>query len=475
MSEHFDLIVIGAGPAGGQAAAQAAGLGRRVALVEREPYLGGAGLTTGTMPSKMLREAAVALHTLRQRGQSSVHFTLQPGTRLADLMYNKAVVVEAAWGLIQRSGARANILIVRGAAAFKDAHTVGVTRATEDGPAETELTGDVILVATGSTSIHPDLFPFDYPQVRDSETVLDLERLPRSLAIIGGGPIGCEYAGIFNALGVPVTLVESRARVLLPVDAELARRWQRHLEQMGVRFLLDEVVAGVTLPEALGGDVALALRGGETLAAEVVLVAVGRHGNAGELNLAAAGLTAAEDGTLPVNSTYQTLVPHIYAAGDVVGWPALASTAREQARRAVAHAFTQAESAAQAVYPLAVYTIPEVAMVGLSEDDCRAQGLAYAVGRAYFENNPHAQITGDTSGMLKLLFAPSDRRLLGAQLMCETASDLIHLAAQVLAAGGTLDVFIQAVYNYPTLSEAYQAAALDGLERWQQLHDPTAY
>ncbi len=474
MSEHFDLIVIGAGPAGGQAAAQAAGLGRRVALVEREPYLGGAGLTTGTMPSKMLREAAVALHTLRQRGQASVHFTLQPGTRLADLMYNKAVVVEAAWGLIQRGQARANIHIVRGAAAFKDAHTVAVTSETEDGPAETELTGDVILVATGSTSIHPALFPFDHPQVRDSESVLNLERLPRSLAIIGGGPIGCEYAGIFNALGVPVTLVESGARLLPQLDVELAQRWQRHLEQLGARFMLEELVSGVTLPAAAGGDIQLALRGGETLAAEVVLVAVGRRGNAGGLNLSAAGLTAGEDGTLAVNDAFQTLVPHIYAAGDVTGWPALASTARAQARRAMAHAFEQAESARKDVYPLAVYTIPEVAMVGLSEDDCREQGLEYGVGRAYFENNPHAQITGDTSGMLKLLFAPADRRLLGAQLMCETASDLIHLAAQVLAAGGTLDSFIQAVYNYPTLSEAYQAAALDGLERWRQRHDPTA-
>jgi len=468
MSEHFDLIVIGAGPAGGQAAAQAAEMGLHVALVEREPYLGGAGLTTGTMPSKMLREAAVALHTLRQRCQASVHYTLQPGTRLADLMYNRAVVVEAAWGLINRSVARSNIRIVRGAAAFQDAHTVAVTRETEDGPGEIVLTGDVILIATGSASIHPALFPFEHPQVRDSETVLDLERLPRSLAIIGGGPIGCEYAAIFNALGVPVTVVESRARLLLPVDAELAQRWQKHLESLGARFVLNETISTVTLPAAAGADVRLALGGGETLAAEVVLVAVGRRGNAAGLNLSAAGLSTGEDGTLSVNDVYQTPVPHIYAAGDVVGWPALASTSREQARRAMAHAFEHNDSGGKAVYPLAIYTIPEVAMVGLSEDQCRALGLDYAVGRAFFENNPHAQITGDTSGMLKLLFAPADHRLLGAHLMCETASDLIHLAAQVLAAGGTLEAFTQAVYNYPTLSEAFASAALDGLERWQR-------
>ena len=219
MSEAFDLIVIGSGPAGAQAAAQAAGLGKKVALIEREPYLGGAGLSTGTMPSKMLREAAVTLATLRQRGLASLRYSLQPGTRLADLMYNKEVVIEAAWGSIRRHVERLNIRIVRGTAAFQDAHTVGVTQPTEDGLVETTLTGHVILVATGSTAIHPALFPFDNPQVRDPESILNLEQLPQSLAIVGGGPIGCEYAAIFNALGVPVTLVETRLRLLAPVDA----------------------------------------------------------------------------------------------------------------------------------------------------------------------------------------------------------------------------------------------------------------
>jgi NAD(P) transhydrogenase len=469
MSDSFDLIVIGAGPAGAQAAAQAASLGKKVALVEREHYLGGAGLTTGTMPSKMLREAAVTLASLRQRGLSSLRYSLKPGTRLTDLMYNKEVVVEAAWGSIQRNVERLNIRIMRGTAAFQDAHTVGVTQSTEDGPVDTTLTGDVILVATGSTSVHPALFPFDHPQVRDPESVLNLEQLPRSLVIVGGGPSGCEYAAIFNALGVPVTLVESRARLLAPVDAELARRWQQHLEQQGTRFLLEEMVTSVKLPTSgHPGDVRLGLRGGGTLAAGVVLVAVGRRGNVVGLNLTVAGLTADDEGTIAVNDCFQTLVPHIYAAGDVVGWPALASTAREQARVAMAHAFENSAGDGSAVYPMAVYTIPEMAMVGLSEDDCRRQNLAFAVGRAFFEDNPHAQITGDTSGMLKLLFAPADGRLLGVHLMCETASDLIHLGARVLATGGTLAAFTQAVYNYPSLSEAYKAAALDGLDRLQR-------
>ena len=475
MSEHFDLIVIGAGPAGTQAAAQAAGLGQRVALIERAAYLGGAGLTTGTMPSKMLREAAVTLAALRQRGLSKLRYTLQPGTRLTDLMYNKDVVVEAAWGIIQRKVERLNVRIVRGQAAFHDAHTVVVTGANEDGPVETVLTSDVVLLATGSTSIHPDLFPFDHPQVCDPETILDLERLPRSLVIIGGGPIGCEYAAIFNALDVPVTLVETRAHLLAPVDTELSRRWQQRLEQLGAHFLLEQAVTAARVPAAgEAGDVHLTLRDGAALAAEVVLVAVGRRGNVAGLNLSVAGLSADHDGAITVNDCYQTLVPHIYAAGDVIGWPALASASREQARVAVAHAFQQVVSAGSAVFPLAVYTIPEMAMVGLSEDDCRRQNLDYAVGRAYFESNAYAQISGDTSGMLKLMFARADRRLLGVQLMCDMASDLVHLGAQVLAAGGTLEAFTQAVYNYPSLSEAYKSAALNGLERLQTCHDSTS-
>ncbi len=466
MAAHFDLIVIGAGPAGAQAAAQAAALGKHVALVEREPYMGGAGLTTGTMPSKMLRAAAATLATLRRRALGSLTFALQPATRLSDLMYNKAVVVDAAWGVIQRNVERFHIRVVRGTAAFQDAHRVVVTRPTEEGPAEETLTGDVILVATGSTSIHPDLFPFDHPQVRDSESILNLEYLPRSLAIIGGGTIGCEYASIFNALGVAVTLIESRSRLLAPVEAELAQRWQQHLEQLGARFVLNDDIAHLALPaHGQAGEARLTLRSGQSLAAEVVLVAVGRRGNVAGLNLPAAGLTANAQGHLAVNDSFQTAVPHIYAAGDVVGWPALASTAMAQARVAMAHAFEHLAAAGAVVYPVAIYTIPEVAMVGLSEEACGQQALAYAVGRADLADNAYAQMTGDTSGMLKLIFAPADRRLLGVQVMCDGAADLIHLGAQVLAAGGTLDSFTQAVYNYPTLSEAYKAAALDGLER----------
>jgi NAD(P) transhydrogenase len=465
MPNQYDLTVIGAGPAGAQGAATAAALGKQVALVEREPYLGGAGLTTGTMPSKMLREAAVTLAALRQRGLASLRYALQPGTRLSDLMYHKDVVVQAAWGTIQRSCEQLNIHVVRGSAAFKDAQTIVVTPPDGEGAAPLELASSCILVATGSTSIRPPLFPFDHPRVHDTETILGLDRLPRSVVIVGGGAIGCEYASIFNALGVRVSLVEKQPRLLAPVDAELVQRWQQHLAGQGVDFHLGEAVAAVDLPTTPAGDVCLTLESGPVLAGEVVLVAVGRRGNVAGLNLAAAGLEASDLGHLPVDDHYQTRVPHIYAAGDVVGWPALASTSMAQGRAAMTRAFTGAAGDRAPLYPVAIYTIPELAMAGLSEEDCRAAGQAYAVGRAFFHNNPHAQITGESSGLLKLLFEPGSQRLLGAQIMCATASDLIHLGAHVLATGGTLAAFTQAVYNYPTLSQAYQAAALDGLER----------
>jgi NAD(P) transhydrogenase len=410
-----------------------------------------------------LREAAVTLAALRQRELSGVTYNLRPDLRLEDLMYHKHVAVEAAWGPIQRNLERFNIRVVRGQARFADAHTLIVQRETELGPVETSLTGGVILIGAGASPLRPPLFPFDHPRVRDSESILTLDRLPASLAVIGGGVIGSEFASMFTALGVSVTLVETRDRVLGFVDGELSARWQRTVEQRGLRVVLNADVAGLDL-----GDhgVRLSLSTGMTLAVDTVLVAVGRVGNVAGLGLDGIGVRVNPGGQIAVNEHYQSSLPHIYAAGDVVGFPALASTAMEQARVAMIHAFHQTESEPARVFPLSVYTIPEIAMAGLTEEACQQQNRPYRVGRAEFEHNARAQITGDTVGLLKLIFAPDDRRLLGVHVMCEGAAELVHLGAFVLAQGGGLDAFVGAVYNYPTLSDAYRVAALDGLSKF---------
>jgi NAD(P) transhydrogenase len=372
------------------------------------------------------------------------------------------MVIEAAWGSIQRNLERFNIRVALGTASFADSHTVIVRRDGEAGPAEAALHGAVILLATGAVARRPARFPFDHPRVHDPDTILRLDYLPASLAVVGGGVIGAEYASVFNALGVGVTLIEARPRLLGFLDGEIVGHWQRLQAQRGVRFALEADVARVAAED---DAVRLDLTTGETVTADAVLAAVGRQGNTAGLNLAAAGLTAGTDGMIAVNAQYQTNVPHIYAAGDVVGFPALASTAMEQARVAMTHAFGPGAEPLATVYPLAVYTLPELAMAGLTEEACQQQNVPYRIGRAELAHNARAQITGDTAGHVKLIFAPEDRRLLGVHAMCESASELVHLGAFVLAENGPIDRFLGAVYNYPTLAEAYRVAALDGLQR----------
>jgi NAD(P) transhydrogenase len=469
MAEEYDVIVIGSGPAGARGAEQAAALGKRVALIEREPHLGGRGINTGTMPSKMLRETALYMAGLRQRGLFGIEYSLQDGLAVGDLLYRKDVVIEGAWGLIRRNLERANIHIVWGEGRLADAHTVVVRQLREEGPRDMELSAGVILIATGASPRRPPGVPFDDPRVCDAESILSLPRIPGSLVVCGGGTIGCEYAAIFSALGSQVTLVESRDRVLTFVDAEIAQRWQRHQERVGVNFVFGSDVLAVEPGE---DEVRLRLANGLQLQAEAVLFAIGREGNIVGLGLEALGVALADGGTIAVNDNYQTSLANVYAAGDVIGFPALASTSMEQGRQAMLHAFgASGGQPARSVYPLGVYTLPEIAMAGLSEEACQAGQVAYQVGRGFFANNPRAQITGDTDGMIKLVFSPEDRRLLGVHVLGEQAAELVHLGAQVLSSGGGLDALVSAVYNYPTLTETYKQAAIDGLARLQQRSD----
>jgi NAD(P) transhydrogenase len=463
MADHYDLIVIGSGPAGEKGAAQAAYWGKRVALIERAPHLGGAGINTGTVPSKTLRETALYFSGLRQRGLYGIDYSLKEDLNVEDFMYRKAIVIENEWGIIQRNLERHNIEVVWGEARLTGPHAVRVKL--RDGE-ERDLTGDVLLIATGSAPFHPPGVPFDEEQVYDSDSILHMKRIPATLAVVGGGVIGSEYASIFTALGVQVTLIDSRDRLLPFVDSEIAGQLRRQLESFGLRFMFNERVART---ETGDNGVRITLAGGAVVECESALFAAGRQSNVEGLGLEAIGVTLGNRGLIVVNEKYQTSVPHIYAAGDVIGFPALASTSMEQARVAMVHAFDlRYKVQISTTLPLAVYTIPEISQVGLTEDDCRQQNIACLTGKSFYEKSPRGQIIGDTSGMFKLVFAPQDKKLLGVHIVGEMASELIHIGAHVLAEGGTIDAFIHAVYNYPTLSDSYKYAAYDGLGNWEK-------
>jgi NAD(P) transhydrogenase len=462
---YHDLIVIGSGPAGAKAAEQAARLNKKVALVERAPRLGGSGISTGTVPSKTLRETALYLSGLRQRSPYGLTYGLQPGVTLDDLMYRKPIVMESEWGIIQRNIDRYNIEVVYGEAHLRDAHVVNVRR--PDGSVA-GLHAKVIVIATGSIAHCPPALARPHPRVFDPASLLTIGPLPRTLAVVGGGVIGAEYASIFTALGVEVTLIEMQDRLLVNVDAELTERLKRHLEEQGMRIILNEPVAGIE--DGSDAEVTLRLQSGEGITCDAALIATGRRGNTLGLGLENVGILVNDFAFIPVNENLQTSVPNIYAAGDVTGRQASAPVSMQHGRALVQHAFGGApgQSPRADLMPLAVYTIPEVAMVGLTEEQCRAQGRAYLVGRAYSDQNPRGQIISDSSGVLKLIFSPHDKTLLGVHMLGEGASELVHIGLHVMAAGGPLETFTQTMYNYPTLSDLYPQAAYNGLEHWER-------
>ncbi len=459
----YDLVVIGSGPAGEKGAAQAAYFGKRVALVERADHLGGAAINTGTVPSKTLRETALYFSGLRQRGLYGIDYSLKEGLTVKDFMHREQAVVAEQNTTIRHNLERHRIEVVWGAGAVLDAQTVQVVDAAG---AARRLSTDFILIATGSSPFHPPGIPFDHERVYDSDSILQMKFIPRTMAVIGGGVIGCEYASIFTALGVRVTLVESRDRLLPVVDAEIAAQLQAQLAALGLRFIFNDRVARTALSRE---HVHLDLTSGERLECDIALFAAGRQSNTAGLGLEAAGVALGARGLITVNQHYQTSVPNIYAAGDVIGFPALASTSMEQARVAMVHAFNlRYKEQVSPVLPYAIYTIPEISMVGLSEADCQAQQIACLTGRAYYRGNPRGQIIGETQGMVKLVFAPTDKKLLGVHLIGELSSELIHIGMHALTSGQTIDTFISAVYNYPTLADAYKYAAYDGLGHWER-------
>jgi NAD(P) transhydrogenase len=453
----FDLVVIGAGPAGERGAAQAAYFGKRVAIVEREADPGGAAVHTGTLPSKTLRETALFLSGYRQRDLYGVSVEVSPDLAVSKLLERERAVRELETARIRQNLERHGVELVPGSARFLDP---GVVEVSESDRRRT-LRGQVALITCGSHPFHPPGIPYEDPDVHDSTGILQIDRLPGSLAVLGGGVIGCEFASMFAALGVDVELIDSGTHLLPLLDLEIGTRLQEAMGALGVTFHMESRAAGVRRAEH---GLLTTLGSGERIVSEKVLVAAGRRGNTADLDLPSAGVDVDERGYVIVDGDYRTSAPGIYAAGDVIGFPLLASTSMEQGRVAVCHAFgfTYKRHVSD-LLPYGVYTIPEVSCVGLSEQEAERRGLDAVVGRAAFRDNVRGQIVGDRDGFVKLVFDPDTRRLIGVHCIGERASELVLVGQAVITLGGTAETFIEMVVNHPTLGETYKYAAYDAL------------
>jgi NAD(P) transhydrogenase len=455
----FDLVVIGGGPAGASGALGAALFGKRVALIEREARLGGAGINTGTLPSKALRESALVISGWRARKLLGIELHMRRDASVSDFTHHEARVRNTIASQWEDRADTLGVARIRGRAAFDGPHTIRVNHGDDGG--QMLLHGTFVLIASGSSPLRPAEFPFDHPRVHDSNEILEIVALPKRLAVIGAGVVGAEYAGTFAALGVEVHVIDGRDRLLGFLDHEISEAITAAMQRMGVQFHWKEKVVACRAPER--GEIVLQFESGRELAVTDVLVAAGRSSNTADLNLAAAGLVAGRRGLIEVNAFGQSAVPHIYAAGDVTGPPALAGTGMEQARVAVCHAFGFLEKSMSSLQPTGVYTIPEASMVGLTEQAARDAGEDIIVGRAPYDRNARGQLTGDESGFLKLVFRRADMRLLGVHAVGEQATELVHVGLIALMCGGDAELFNRACFNYPTLGDLYKYATYDAM------------
>ena len=460
----YDMVVIGSGPAGQRAAVQAAKLGKRTAIVERHAEIGGVMVNSGTIPSKTLREAVMYLTGYRERGIYGESYSVKDDITMSDLMIRTNHVMQQKTDTLRHQLLRNRVELVTADASFIDSHTLDL--ASVDGRSHRPITADKVVVAVGTSAARPDWTNVDGKHILLSDDILNLPELPRSLAIIGGGVIGLEYGSIFATLGIRVTLIERDPRLLDFVDSELIDTLVYHLRQKRVTLRLNEEVTWMEpFDDERGEHVRIRLASGKQIVSDAALYSIGRTGATESLKLDAVGLEADGRGRLAVNETYQTTVDNIYAVGDVIGFPNLASTSSEQGRLASCHAFGLSAKSVPGLFPYGIYTIPEISMVGRTEEDLTEDVVPYEVGRAQYREIARGQIIGDDTGLLKLLFHTQTRKLLGVHIIGEGASELVHIGQAVLAFGGTIDYFVDAVFNYPTLAECYKTAALDGINR----------
>jgi NAD(P) transhydrogenase len=456
----YDLLAIGSGPAGQKAAIQAAKLGRRAAIVERRT-IGGVSVNRGTIPSKTLREAVIYLTGISQRAVYGDSYRLKEDITVEDLGLRTRQVVEREVDIVRNQLARNHVHVINGIARFVDPHTLAIS-----GGEERRISAEKIVIATGTRPHRPKTVEFDNKTILDSDGLLLLERLPASIVVVGAGIIGIEYASMFAALGTKVTVVEKRHRLLDFVDSQIAEGLQYHLRDLGVVFRFGEAVTAV---ERHDGATMSLLESGKRIPAEVVLYAAGRQGETGDLDLRIAGLDANERGYIEVGPDFRTAVDHIYAAGDVIGWPSLAATSMEQGRLAAAHALDQPTHSMSELLPFGIYTIPEISYVGRNEEQLTEAACPYEVGISRYRELARGQILGDSYGMLKLLVSLEDRTLLGVHVLGTNATELVHIGQAVMGNGGTVDYLVDAVFNYPTLAESYKVAALDAMNKLQAI------
>jgi NAD(P) transhydrogenase len=452
----YDLLVIGSGPAGQKAAIQAAKLGRHAAIVERQT-IGGVSVNLGTIPSKTLREAVVYLTGLSQRAMYGESYRVKDEITVEDLELRTRHVVEREIDIVRNQLARNHVHLVTGIARFVDPHTVAIS-----GAEERRISAEKIVIATGTRPHRPPSVEFDEKTILDSDGLLLMDRIPRSLVVVGAGIIGIEYASMFAALGSKVTVVEKRHRLLDFVDAQIAEGLQYHLRDLGVVFRFSETVTAV---ENHGDATMTVLESGKKVPADFVLYAAGRQGETADLDLENAGLEADERGRIDIGPDFRTSVGHIYAAGDVIGWPSLAATSMEQGRLAAAHALDQPAHVMSELLPFGIYTIPEISYVGRNEEELTEAACPYEVGISRYRELARGAILGDSYGMLKLIVALEDRRLLGVHVLGTNATEVVHIGQAVMGNGGTVDYLVDAVFNYPTLAESYKVAALDAMNK----------